>query len=805
MIRTYLFEEENKGSLELKVNDEKLKRFAQQHQPDCQPTWEGMSLVSELDLTAFYEWQSIEYAFTPTAALEEKAPFSLMINRKKVATSRRLGDRVLLHGNYQFKNAIGPTEISIIDKYNQIIFRLETEVYPQKIDYKEDYKEMMADITRIVYNLAYDYFKDTYERGRLKETGQATLLEFVAIIRVLFESLDKSIEVIRRQPKHQIQEYQRVKSVHHVKKLAGQFPKWIRSNQQYINQDKKGIDIGHGYHMSHAPEQKKKVTFDTYENRFVAWAIRQLLVQLRTVRELLMKNYPDAVQDHLLFDRFFRRLRQRLQHDPFNEVSAFEHQLHFSTTLTMAAGYKDFLHKFLLLQRGLSLADNDIFRIDIKDIATLYEYWCFLKIVDLLKTDPNYQLESQDLIKVKGGRFVLSLKTGQQSKLKFHTQRSGETMELFFNRRFSKKGGKVFTYDQKPDYAIQFRKSGYKNPFWFLFDAKYRFDEAEKEGKLEYHAPQDAIGQLHRYRDAILHSQPQGDITYRAAVKNLGGVILYPYPNSEEDFIRNPFYKSIEDVNIGALPFLPTKTSLFKGFLDKLLLTSPERHFEQFLEMDRSEYESHLKELQEVLVIGLVPSSEENLRKDFLFNKGYYAIRFNANTRLKIFRAAWFVPYFQSGHVLENLYEVQSIKVMSALELKELGASWRLSSDLYLVYQVQKEESFLIKRSLPLQAGYRYSNPLAFNLFREKKDPQLISLNDFNAIRLYRELTARQIGFSITKGKEVSIPNQELKVAELRFELENGTVIYNVPGLNKMNWQDEVGNHLSIDDLLSKF
>jgi hypothetical protein len=413
-------------------------------------------------------------------------------------------------------------------------------------------------------------------------------------------------------------------------------------------------------------------------------------------------------------------------------------------------------------------------------------------------------LESQDLIKVKGGRFVLSLKTGEESRLKFRSERTGEKLLLFFNRTFSRGKDRPITYNQRPDYAIQFQKSGYTNPFWFLFDAKYRFDEAEQKGKLDYHAPQDAIGQLHRYRDAILHSQPQDDITYRAAVKNLGGLILYPYPNSEGIFKHNPYFKSIQEVNIGALPFLPTKTTLFKQFLDKLLLTSPEQHFEQFLEMDRSEYERQLKELREVLVIGLIPDSEEELRKDFLQKSGYYAIHFNSNTRLNIYRAAWFVPYFQSCKELENLYEVQEVRVMNASEIRKLGARWQLSSEMYVVYRLRQKSSFRIKESLRLQAGYRYSNPVAFHLFREKGDQQLINLNDFNALRLYRELTARHLNFAITKGKTLTVLNQELKVAVLNFVLDNGLVIKNIPGLDRMSWQDAEGNALNLEDILSK-
>ena len=103
-------------------------------------------------------------------------------------------------------------------------------------------------------------------------------------------------------------------------------------------------------------------------------------------------------------------------------------------------------------------------------------------------------------------------------------------------------------------------------------------------------SPKEAIGQLHRYRDAILHTEIT-DSTYRGAIKNLGGIILYPYPLSEKEFEDNDFFKSIKQVNIGALPFLPSKSALVSNLLNQMInKTLPEEHFERFIEMDNSEY-----------------------------------------------------------------------------------------------------------------------------------------------------------------------------------------------------------------------
>lgn len=57
-----------------------------------------------------------------------------------------------------------------------------------------------------------------------------------------------------------------------------------------------------------------------------------------------------------------------------------------------------------MLLKGLSI-QNDLFRLSMKDLAQLYEYWCFLKIHHLLSK--KYEQLKQDIIKInRSGLFV---------------------------------------------------------------------------------------------------------------------------------------------------------------------------------------------------------------------------------------------------------------------------------------------------------------------------------------------------------------------------------------------------------------
>ena len=88
-----------------------------------------------------------------------------MVNQKIEATV------ICLVGQFSFNDQVGETKIEIKDNSNKLVFELKTEVFPQKMDYKSDYKAMMADISSIIHNLAFDTLKDTFKKSKAKLTG----------------------------------------------------------------------------------------------------------------------------------------------------------------------------------------------------------------------------------------------------------------------------------------------------------------------------------------------------------------------------------------------------------------------------------------------------------------------------------------------------------------------------------------------------------------------------------------------------------------------------------------------------------
>lgn len=208
----------------------------------------------------------------------------------------------------------------------------------------------------------------------------------------------------------------------------------------------------------------------------------------------------------------------------------------------------------------------------------MYEYWCFIKLNSLLRNSDKYTLVSQDLVKVQGNGLYVSLVKGRASRVKYRNRNTHELITLSYNP----KEIDVPTITQKPDNVLTLEKKGVDVQYEYVFDAKYRINPA-LPGTDYYnsigHTPGPEVGDIntmHRYRDAIVYRN--GASPFERIM--FGAYVLFPYGN-EEEYRNHRFYESIDKVNIGGLPFLPSATELVSDMLDQLISDSPASAFER--------------------------------------------------------------------------------------------------------------------------------------------------------------------------------------------------------------------------------
>ncbi len=526
--------------------------------------------------------------------------------REKVSPINERGN--IITGIINFGNNVGFSdfEISVGGKKHLTI---RVEVYPSKISYKEDYQQMIADISNEVYSVAIDFLRKTYQNVKISSEYSNIPAVFFQIISIIFEDFKKSANKILVTPHHKLTTEHQVLPYHRIKDTDRSTEKWIERHPEYVKHTTNGIAV------SRALAVKKIVTYNTVENQFTKFIIKKTISRLKDFEQrykISTNNLDKVVLDKV---KIMQNALNRLVNASFlNEVDDYKATQSMSLVFEMAPGYRELFKYYLMLQRGLEI-NGDVFKISVKETAQLYEYWCFIKLVSIMKR--NYKLASSDVIKVDYSGITVTLVKGRKSEVHFVNPRTGEQMTLSYNPGEQQ----TQTVSQKPDNVLTLEKTGSDVPYKYVFDAKYRI-ESNPDSYYPDTKPGpklDDINTMHRYRDSIVYAN-QNRFTFEKTM--FGAYILFPYSN-EEEYKQHQFYKSIDTVNIGGLPFLPGATSLVENFLSELVADSEESAFERAT-LPRG-IETKLKKVdwnvKDVLVgsIGSQEQLEINLRDRFYY------------------------------------------------------------------------------------------------------------------------------------------------------------------------------------------
>lgn len=525
---------------------------------------------------------------------------------RKQVSSIQMGSLHVLMGNLSFPNEVGNTTFEIKDNQDTLL-TVTFEVFPSKLDYKDDYRALLDEVNDEIYNLAFHLLKRTYLGASAIYSTNPSKSEFYRILNDSFERFMKSISHIKRQPHHTLMTRHQLVRGEKIRKLDSVGMNYLRKRPHLLQGENsiptKGITA------------YKEVSYDTLENRFVKWMIQRVVHKIDDLLKALepKSRYTRGVTDEDLLERV-KNMKYRMKNelnDPFWRAIGKLDRSVFSLVIQMAAGYRDAYQIFLMLSRGLTLR-GQIFKMSVKDVARLYEYWTYLKLGQILSK--KYIPLHQDVIQVKQDGLYVTLDESKTAKRTFKHPETDEVIELYFQKR----NGGLPTVTQKPDTMLAIEKKGKSYQYQYIFDAKYRIDFAESSHyKRKYGAPgpmEEDINTMHRYRDALVVEQ-EGPFERTA----YGAYVLFPW-NQEEAYENHPFYKSIEKVNIGGFPFLPNATRLVEQFLDHLIEKSPEEIIREGI-LPRGTKEEWHSSLEEKVLVGSVKteSDYETYRKEGLY------------------------------------------------------------------------------------------------------------------------------------------------------------------------------------------
>jgi hypothetical protein len=248
------------------------------------------------------------------------------------------------------------------------------------------------------------------------------------------------------------------------------------------------------------------------------------------------------------------------------------------------------------------------------------------------------------------------------------------------------------TVPQKPDIVLQLTKDDLERGMnlTYLFDAKYRIEQ-DRQGRDV--PPDDAINQMHRYRDAIYYSTPQNGLKKEV----LGGYILFPGQMTETDHFR----QSVDEVNIGAFPLRPgaEQHEMLRDFIAELMRKNAVEIVEQVIPQKGTSLE-----IRDKVLVGLV--REDNLAK-FIDRSAtvYYAGKnyaFSPNIPLN--EVHWFVPFLK-GLGARDLYKVTKIHTGKKPHEDEADASRIIFDIEYVRPLYDKYDNSLYHE---MRSGFKY-------------------------------------------------------------------------------------------------
>lgn len=664
------------------------------------------SNVSEDKLYSTYSWSDgvvsvkrtldadheidIEQGVPAPATFFDNADYPIWIEFKDYVKDAQFGSilqndndrfsfrRHILAGFINYKNEIGRSEIQIIYKVDKETraFRFGFEVLSTKLDYHEHWRTIVEDIEREYRMLSLDYMRRTFHGFSPDQNGEHPDIVWWSVFEGEQQKFIKACKSIIDRPRHRLhgeEVYLRADKLkqtpHNIENRLAEHrkePAYLYRVEQHI------------------------LSNDTQENRFLKFALHQISKRYEDLRQRIeaVKTASSTMKSAMLATS---ETLKRLQHHPFfRTIGRFKGISQESMVLQKATGYSQVYRTWNLLRRAYSLNDG-LYRLQTKDIATLYEIWCFIEVSHIVKAQlhlDDEDVEHRNRMEMNG-IFSWELGKGEHSRILFRKD-GVELAELVYNPKNADKendnvGMKdlvVPTVPQKPDIVLQLTKNDLQQgmKMTYLFDAKYRIDGKDKGVDVP---PEDAINQMHRYRDAIYYKDYDANALKKEVI---GGYILFPGDGEPNDVAVSKFYKTIKEVNIGAFPLRPKDVEnrkLLENFIDELIHTKSYETIAHIIPQKGA-----YVEVGNRVLIGLV---KEDNRLFQAFMDGTATLYYSGKqfpTTIALQDLHFFMPYIK-GKGIRDVYEIVKVRTITGKEAKQTDEDDADSKALRLAFELR--------------------------------------------------------------------------------------------------------------------
>lgn len=482
-------------------------------------------------------------------ARDPQSPVSIDVRNTKQNDNRITNS--ILSTVVNFRSRIGVALVDIQCDNERFTFAMD--VCPTKIAYDDEYYELIQDLQFISRDLAFDWLRSSSLAGSRNGKDKSSDIEFLNALDDELKRLKTNLTIISHSPSKTIA---RKNMVTRLDKLGAPTQQTVRAVAQG-----RGTGPIHNLAGIHVHERIPAATniigYDTPANRW----LKQQLANSRNRIGIILRNNNQSLYAEGTHERLrdlYTELTTMLDQPFLHEVKTGKGYAKPNMEVLGRNGYRETVRIFNDLDKAFTIAEG-IQLVNSRLIAELYEEWCYLKVAMLVGDITNGAIDPRQSIDVTNGNLRIRFGKNGRSRMSIATNTNGE-YSIAYNKEY-----KTLTGIQKPDIIIEIN-TGHHTPTVLVLDAKYRLIDHDDYGRvITPQPPVDAINALHRYRDAIYIATQNRSI--RPVVKC---VILYP-PSPQQDMNNLPYWDSISQVGIGAIPLKPKNDGLLRQYLSHAL------------------------------------------------------------------------------------------------------------------------------------------------------------------------------------------------------------------------------------------
>lgn len=451
----------------------------------------------------------------------------------------------------------GRLTLVVRDEGGTLMGTAAVEVRSRKISYRDDYRHMLEDITERCIDLLMELRAPAALRAA-PDPGHTpqTLAQRFAFLKALLgsQTFQNALHRIASHP-HQRWEPEEI-----TLDTRRGFRPDARALRQLARATRR-VQLPESHPLratiTSLPERislyRNVQTEDTPENRFVKFSLQTFSGFLALMSQRLDRASAADVRLRNELSALISQLDAALGADVFRGVSPPDMLPLGSPVLQHKEGYREVYQAWLRFDMAARLVwhgGEDMYHAGQRDIATLYEYWVFFKLLDIVTS--VFKLDrpaATELMEETADGFGLKLKSGEQLGFDGVTFAGVRPLRARFsyNRSFSRKARQLegsWTERMRPDYTLSLWPAEFSDQdaeaqelmVHVHFDAKYRIDNIQQLfGRDD--AELDPVGATADLNEEMLE-QKQGrykraDLlkmhAYRDAIRRTqGAYVLYP-------------------------------------------------------------------------------------------------------------------------------------------------------------------------------------------------------------------------------------------------------------------------------------